>query len=117
MPFEMPTARDPVLSLLQSAAARLSRLDGHGPEPHPLVQAVDSLVSHAQGSTAPQGHVSLPSLTCGRLGLQLLQARLAGDMEQVRILNDRLAFSACDPRWAETLIDYAATVPSRRWWK
>lgn len=110
MPFEMPTARDPVLSLLQSAAARLSRLDGHGPEPHPLVQAVDSLVSHAQGSTAPQGHVSLPSLTCGRLGLQLLQARLAGDMEQVRILNDRLAFSACDPRWAETLIDYAATL-------
>lgn len=110
MPAEMPTARDPVLSLLQSAAARLSRLDGHDLLDHPLVRAVGRLVSQSQGNTAPQGHIAIPSLTCGSLGLQLLQARLAGDMQQVQTLHDRLAFSGCDPRWAETLIDYATTL-------
>lgn len=100
----MRTVCDPVLSLLQSVAARLARLDGRDPTTDPLVQAAGHLAS-GPGDTAPQGRVPDPTPSCARLGL-LLEARIAGDAGRMQRLHDRLSFSACDPRWAETLLDY-----------
>ena len=48
--------------------------------------------------------------TCAGLGLQLLEALVAGDTARRQALEDRLRFSQCDPLWAETLIEYAGSL-------
>ena len=49
-------------------------------------------------------------MTCAGLGLELLEAVIAGDADRQRALRNRLSFSRCDPLWAETLVDYASSL-------
>ena len=107
-----PTARDPMLSLLQSAAARVARrrgvIAGAQGGPHPLVRAADRLVAARHGAgTAAAGGADQAAGGCVGLGLELLEAVAAGRGLRAAALRARLAFSACDPLWAETLLDYA----------
>ena len=121
MPDPFPTARNPLLSTLQSAAAALARRghsgvqDGTG---HSILQAAAHLVATRPGihngasadparAYSPATLPTLPSSDCARLGLELLEAAAAGDTARQTALHDRLAFSRCDPLWAETLLAYA----------
>jgi hypothetical protein len=52
-------------------------------------------------------NTAVPAMTCAGLGLELLEALVAGNATRQKELQDRLSFSQCDPLWAETLIDYA----------
>lgn len=54
----------------------------------------------ASADIAPQ------TWTCARLGLQLLQSELGGDVAQRNRLEDQLLDSRCEPRWAGTLLSY-----------
>ena len=94
-----PTARDPVLSLLQSAAAAVTR---EHPDSHPLTAAA--------GCLATDQPVDNVAGDCVALGLELLRSLVAGDaVRQDRVL-DRLRYSPCDPLWSATLLRYAATL-------
>ena len=122
-----PTARHPILSLLQSAAAAFERRTG---ETGSVLRAeVDALVGSRRGPTAAYGGMSLASMmspTCAGLGLALLQAILDGDTARRTALEDRLRFSDCDPGWADVIGDYgrrflpggqARPIPYRHWRK
>ena len=107
-PSVITTARDPILSLFQSAAAAVSRRL-HGTPSGPLAAAAAHIVRaragmdpEAQTSSTPQ-----PAMDCAHLGLDLLHALAAGDAIRAQMLRDRLSFSECDPLWAETLLQYA----------
>lgn len=110
MPLLYPTARDPLLSLLQSAAAAVGRkrAAAGGLAVHPLTAAAAQLVaargSPAAGAARP---VETSAATCVGLGLELLEALVSGDAARQLALQDRIRFSLCDPLWAETLVDYA----------
>jgi Calcineurin-like phosphoesterase len=116
MPTSFITARNPILSLFQSAAAAVARRvaeEGIDPTEHPLSAAAAHVVAARSDPTrayAPPAHVAVPSLDCAQLGLALLEAMVAGDADRQRALHDRLSFSQCDPLWAETLVDYAGTL-------
>ena len=116
MPTPFPTARDPVLSLFQSAAAAVGRrLAGAGSDPadHPLTQAAGQIVAARNDPArayAPAAGLAMPSMTCAGLGLDLLRAVIAGDAERRQALHDRLDYSRCDPLWAKTVVEYAATL-------
>lgn len=112
MPFQ--TVRDPLLSLFQSAAASVARrrsAAGTDITMHPLSVAVTHLAlartNPAQATTPPAG-ATLEATTCAGLGLELLEALVAGNQVRRQELQNRLGFSQCDPLWAETLIDYAS---------
>ncbi len=114
MPDPFPTARNAVLSVLQSAAAALARrgrsgvVDGDG---HSMPLAAAHLVAARQDPArayAPRGTPTLPSMTCAALGLELLEAIVAGDTARQTALHNRLDFSRCDPFWAKTLVAYAS---------
>ncbi len=89
------TARDPVLSLFQSAAAAIDP------------QAAGHVVA-VRTAQVPQAAAPSPAITCAHLGLQLLEALAAGNHDAAALLQNRLSFSECDPLWAETLLRYAA---------
>ncbi len=120
MPKLFPTARDPVLSLFQSAAAAIARLRsgaGENPAKHPLLAAAAHLVAARPDPAldptrayAPPVNLAIPSMTCAGLGLQLLEALVAGDTARQRALHNRISFSQCDPLWASTLVDYAGSL-------
>ncbi len=110
------TARDPVLSLLQSAAAAVARRSTPAADaaaaPYPLVLAAQRLVAARHGGTgaaAADDPGAAAATTCVGLGLQLLDAIAAGETVRTAALRARLAFSACDPLWAEALVDYATS--------
>lgn len=112
MPFQ--TVRDPLLSLFQSAAASVARrrsAAGTDITMHPLSVAVTHLAlartNPAQATTPPAG-ATPEATTCAGLGLELLEALVAGNQVRRQELQNRLGFSQCDPLWAETLIDYAS---------
>ena len=120
MPAPFPTARDPMLSLLQSAASSVARRRA-APDPsaHPLVVAAAALAqAHGEpalsaaptAAHAPPAGTAAPASTCAALGLDLLRALVGGTAAQQQALRDRIAFSQCDPLWAETLLDYARTL-------
>ena len=104
------TRRDPLASLLQSAALSLARRGGAGHD-HPLHRAATALVTAETpdptaayaGTGAGVGNAA----TCAGLGLDLLRAVVANDAAARGTLLDRIRFSACDPLWAATLLDYA----------
>ena len=108
------TARDPILSLFQSAAAAVSRRL-HGPAPTsgptvsaPLVAAAAQIVRARTDNAAHElPAAAQPALGCAQLGLALLQALAAKDAARAQMLRDRLSFSECDPLWVETLLEYA----------
>ena len=117
------TARDPTLSLLQSAAAAVARRRappaGTPAAAHPLVLAAHDLVARrrvgvpagAPTTTTAGAAVDAPAATtCVGLGLRLLEAEVAGHAVRAAALRARLAFSLCDPLWAETLLDYARSL-------
>ncbi len=116
MPTPFPTARNPVLSLFQPAAAAVARhslvafVDA---AEHPLPLAAAQIVAARQDPAraySPSAGIPAPSMTCAALGLELLEAVIAGDADRQRALRNRLSFSRCDPLWAETLVDYARTL-------
>ncbi len=90
------TARDPILSLFQSASAGIN-------------PAAANHVVGIRTAQIPPAEIPSPALTCAHLGLQLLEALAAGNHDEALLLQNRLSFSECDPLWAETLIRYAAT--------
>ena len=106
------TARDPILSLFQSAAAAVSRAL-HGPagasDQATLATAAAQIVSAETANPVhlPPSSVFQPALTCAQHGLALLQALAARDTDQTQVLLDRLRFSECDPLWVETLLRFA----------
>ncbi len=111
MPAPFPTARDPLLSLFQSAAAAIARRGGGAG--HPLPAAAAAVVAQRREAVrgyAPPANMDVPAMTCAGLGLELLEAVVAGDAERQRLLHDRIGFSQCDPLWAETLVDYAGSL-------
>jgi Calcineurin-like phosphoesterase len=107
-----PTVRNPLLSLLQSAAGVVARRQSgvHTDiTEHPLVAAAAHTALVRDDPTraySPPGNTSVPAMTCAGLGLQLLEALAAKDAARQRETQDRLSFSMCDPLWAETLLDY-----------
>ena len=120
------TARHPLLSLLQSAAAALERQPASAGR-STLRRDVDSLV---QGQPSPTAAYAGPSASpaaatdCAGLGLELLHALVQGNHAAASELTDRIRFSACDPGWAEAITGYVARflpggtakpVPYRRW--
>ncbi|MGI4976027.1 MAG: metallophosphoesterase family protein [Janthinobacterium lividum] len=108
-----PTVRDPLLSLFQSAAAAVARARSAPGDAHPLPAAAAAVAVQRRDPLrgyAPPAHLAMPAGTCAALGLELLEAELCGDAARRQALHDRLAFSQCDPLWAETLLDYARTL-------
>ena len=113
-----PTVRHPLLSLLQSAAAAIARRQSpnaaaRGPYGHPLTAAAAELAAAQQDPTrgySPPANTTVPAATCVGLGLELLEALLAGDKTKQTSVRNRIAFSQCDPRWAETLTEYATNL-------
>ncbi len=111
-PAAIITARDPILSLFQSAAAAVSRRL-HGPAPAaapPLAAAAAQIVRDQTDNAAgepPAAPTTPVALGCAQLGLALLRALVEGDAARADVLRDRLSFSECDPLWVETLFDYA----------
>ncbi len=114
MPPPFPTVRNPLLSLLQSAAAAVARRHPDGPDGHPLAAAVTALATaraaDPTGAYSPPLGTSMPARTCAGLGLELLEALVAGNAARRTAAQDRLRFSQCDPLWAETLTAYAASL-------
>ena len=116
MPTPFPTARDPVLSLFQSAAAAVARrspVAGVEAAGHALPRAAAQIVAARRDPAraySPPAGIARPSITCAGLGLELLEAVIAGDADRQRALHNRLSFSRCDPLWAETLVDYASSL-------
>ncbi len=116
MPNAFPTVRHPLLSLLQSAAAAVARRQSPdasqlGPDGHPLTSAAAALATARQDPTrgySPPANTSVSASTCAGLGLELLEALVAGDQAKQAEMRDRIGFSQCDPRWVETLTEYAA---------
>ncbi len=116
MPTPFLTARDPILSLFQSAAAAVARHRAGGAVDvgaHPLPAAAALLVAARRGGggaySPPLGSMG-PASTCAGLGLELLEALIAGDAARQQALQDRLRYSSCDPLWASTLIDYVGNL-------
>ncbi len=114
MSSRYPTARSPLLSVLQSAAASVARRRlgaDDAPSRHPLALAASTIAGTARpgrtASYAPPHGMPVPAMDCAQLGLELLRATIAGDRDRQQALHDRLDFSQCDPLWAETLLDYA----------
>jgi len=124
------TFRDQFLSVYQSAAAEYARKGeaeaslessvGPATSPESLMAAADRVAElHAQELTihldtaAPaEAEVELEGVPdiagkCAALGLQLLQAAAFGDKATAKRLKDELALGTCDPRWADTLIQFA----------
>ena len=103
------TFRDHRLSIFQAAAADAVRPDGSAPMPD-LQRAAAAVASlDAAGLVVPpSGPADLrpEAWTCARLGLDLLRAELGGDAADRARLEDALAGSRCDPRWAGTLLSY-----------
>ncbi len=104
------TARDPVLSLFQSAAAAVSRTLHGATAGHTSITNAAAQVVNAQTESPvhlPPVSVFGPALGCAQHGLALLRALAAHDSARVQVELDRLRFSECDPLWVETLLEYA----------
>ena len=115
MPAPFTTARNPLLSLFQSAAHAFARQTTASPAQaaeHPLARSAAHIVAtrnDGRRAYSPPAGIPAMSVTCAGLGLQLLQAIAARDGAREQALRDRLGYSQCDPRWAETLAAYART--------
>ncbi len=115
MPTPFTTVRNPLLSLFQSAAHALARqtasLANEAVE-HPLARSAAHIVATRNDpgrAYSPPAGVPTVSVTCAGLGLELLEAIAARDGTRVQAMQQRIAYSGCDPRWAETLVAYART--------
>ncbi len=103
------TFRNHRLSIFQAAAAAVSRKAGAGPMPDLQRAAAAAALLDAAGQPlppAPPPGVRPESWICARLGLDLLRAELGGDPAARARMEDALAGSRCDPRWAGTLVSY-----------
>ena len=114
MPTPFPTARNALLSIFQSAAAAVARHETGGTDvtSHALPAAAAHIMAARRDPERAYGPPSsaLPSMTCAGLGLELLEALVAGDAARKQALHDRISYSQCDPRWSETLAAYAGTL-------
>ena len=103
------TFRDHRLSIFQAAAADAVRPAGATPMPD-LQRAAAAVASFdAAGMAVPASgpaDVRPEAWTCARLGLDLLRAELGGDTAERARMEEILAGSRCDPRWAGTLLSY-----------
>jgi hypothetical protein len=118
----MQTFRDRKLSLWQSVveerAARLAGavdLDALRAQPRAaaataLAAAIDGGTPVSQPPLFARGDVaaSVPGSLwrCNKLALALAWAKLQGDVHAVQQLQNQIAFSGCDPGWAETVEQY-----------
>lgn len=108
-PNPFRTFRNHRLSIFQAAAADAARPDAAAPMPG-LQRAAAAVASlDAAGMEVPQtgpADIGPHAWTCARLGLDLLRAELGGDARARARMEDALAGSRCDPRWAGTLVSY-----------
>lgn len=106
-PTPFRTVRDQRLSVFQAAAGTASAAPGPMPA---LEQAAGraAALAAAEQPIPVQAPADLPqhAWTCARLGLALLQAELGPDGPARAALEEALAGSRCDPRWAGTLVSY-----------
>lgn len=86
--------RDPLVSLLQSAAGT-----------DPLLSVAAEALGLSKQGTAP-GAAEPRALQCVTLAHDLLSAAAAGNATEVARLKGDLAFSTCDPKWVETITEY-----------
>ena len=101
------TVRDQFLSVFQAAAATASAAPG----PMPALERAAGRAAELAAAAQPipvQAPADLPqhAWTCARLGLALLQAEVGTDGPARIALEEALAGSRCDPRWAGTLVSY-----------
>ena len=102
------TVRNAALSVFQAAAGDAS--PRRPADPMPALEAAAgqaaalSAARQPLPADAPAG-LPLHAWTCARLGLQLLQAEIAGGAGR-DALEEALLDSRCDPRWAGTLLTY-----------
>jgi len=126
------TFRDHFLSLFQSAVADLAgkvaadkraRLESTArggaselisaaeavAQNHAGGRAISQPLSRAPGTESALEKMSLPehAAACASLGLQLMQAKVLGDTATVSKVEGELNAGTCDPRWAQTITEYA----------
>src|SRR5262249_46688194 len=120
--YAMPslsTFRSPEVSLWQSAIDEvLARQRANAPqvlgeeEPAPssqapiMMQAVAAAEAVLKGEPVPPSGLGVPVEGCANLYLQLILAQSKGDDRQVARLKDEIAFSTCDPVWADCFVQY-----------
>jgi hypothetical protein len=126
MPNELPTFRNGVLSIFQSAVedwAHKSAVKNLTPGDRPgldnlhIATGVATAARDMPAATgSPQAALAVPAAAAGQgdkvgvcsdLGLQYLKALARGDQATAKQIKDKIAFSECDPKWIETLDEHA----------
>jgi hypothetical protein len=114
------TFRDHFLSVFQSAVDDVVRMaPGAAAAPGSRVGVSNDLVkAAAKISDLKTNGVAVPEMappqfaqgawTCARLGLELFEAEARGDAATVERIRNEMDFGTCDPRWADTLVQYVA---------
>lgn len=122
------TFRNHFLSIYQSAAADYQRRTQSapgtgleaGPSPTAIVNAADRVADllhnedvtlHVDKATpAAEAAVTEGAMgtaaKCAALGMEYLQAKAFGDEETAKRLYGEITQGTCDPRWADTLVEY-----------
>jgi len=114
------TVPDPILSILQSAADAYARtqqaVSGGGlmlPQEHPLIAATAKFAASAAGHDERVAELSILGASaeyCAKLGLDMIKARLTGDPAAIAAARNAFNLSPCDPKWVETVTEYAEFV-------
>ncbi len=112
------TVRNQRLSVFQAAAGdaatqQLATAKGLAvaPGPMPALERAAGRAAALAAAAQPipvqaPADLSPQAWTCARLGLKLLEADLDGNAPARMALEEALAGSRCDPRWAGTLVSY-----------
>lgn len=106
----LPTVQQHHLALFQSAVAealvKRGDADAGSVHQHPHMQAAHQVVTAAASGEVdgPLGSVE----ECAKLALELAAAKVFGPRARAQELEQELAFSSCDPLWAEAVAVYVA---------
>jgi hypothetical protein len=115
------TIPNPALSMLQSAADAYARTQQSSiagllqPHEHPMVAATAKLAASADGRDQRATELSglgASAEHCAKLGLDMIKAHLSGDPNALAAAKNAFIGSTCDPKWAETVTEYAEFIAS-----
>jgi Calcineurin-like phosphoesterase len=119
MANDLATFRNGILSIYQSAiedvaqriaGRQLTPGDRPGIENEIVAAGTAAAASRMPTPTGPQPDIAALSTKvrdCAELGLKFLEAQARGDATTARQIQDEIRFSKCDPRWVDTLQQYA----------
>jgi 3',5'-cyclic AMP phosphodiesterase CpdA len=120
MPDQLVTFRDHFLSVFQSAVDDIIRkAPGTDTTPGARAGTDNAFVkAAAKISDLKDKGLAIPELAppgfaqdrwnCARLGLELMEAQARGDSATAEKIRNQVEFSTCDPKWADTLVNYVA---------